>query len=491
MPKQWHGDEPRCGAKALLISVASLLVPAVFSGVAHADQLSEARAKLRHIIIVMQENRSFDHYFGTFPGADGIPSDVHGHFTVCVPLDPTNPKKGCIAPFHDPHLNNAGADHQYADAAADIDNGAMDGFVYRQTGGLPGCHKPKPGFCPGIKIHDVMGYHTDAEIPQYWAYAKAFVLQDHFFQSAPSWSFPNHLYLASEWSANCSSPLDPFSCFSDSKMAFRKFGRPKAKALTMPWANIIWLLDNAGVTWKYYLSPGDRPDCAEVVGVTCGIDQQKPGVPGAWNPFPFFSTFKSSEANHPGYAADHVVVLDEFWRDARNGALPAVAWLAPSGYISEHPPHNLKTGMLYVTSVVNAIAQTRYWQDTAIFVTWDDWGGFYDHVVPPVSDKGNRQILGYGLRVPGLVISSWAKGATIDHQTTSFDAYNRLIEDLFLGSRRLNPQTDGLPDSRPDVREALPYVIDRMTGEAVRVGDLLNDFDFSQQPLPPLILPDH
>ena len=239
------------------------------AGVAHADQAQEARTKLRHVIIIMQENRSFDHYFGTFPGADGIPTDGNGNFTVCVPLDPRDPSQGCVAPFHDTNLNNAGASHQYADSVADIDNGAMDGFIFRQTGGRPGCHKPKPGFCPGIEIHDVMGYHTDAEIPQYWAYAKNFVLQDHFFQSSPSWSLPNHMYLASGWSANCTSPLDPFSCVSDAKMAFHKFGRPRAKSLTMPWTSIAWLLDNAKVTWKYYLSPGDRPDCADVAGLVC------------------------------------------------------------------------------------------------------------------------------------------------------------------------------------------------------------------------------
>lgn len=169
--------------------------------------------------------------------------------------------------------------------------------------------------------------------------------------------------------------------------------------------------------------------------------------------------------------------------------MPNVAWLAPSGYISEHPPHNLQTGMLYVTSVVNAIAQSRYWDDTAILITWDDWGGFYDHVVPPVSDKGNRQVLGYGMRVPGLVVSAWVKGGVIDSQTMSFDAYNRFIEDVFLRSRRLDPETDGRPDSRPDVRETLRSVIDPTTGARIPVGDLLNDFDFAQTPLPPLILP--
>ena len=113
------------------------------------------------------------------------------------------------------------------------------------------------------------------------------------------------------------------------------------------------------------------------------------------------------------------------------------------------------------------------WNSTAIFLDWDDWGGFYDHVPPPKVDEN-----GYGLRVPGLVISPYAKHGYIDHQTLSFDAFAKFIEDDFLGGQRLDPQTDGRPDPRPDVRETAPVL-----------GDLRNDFDFSQSPQPPLVLP--
>jgi phospholipase C len=112
------------------------------------------------------------------------------------------------------------------------------------------------------------------------------------------------------------------------------------------------------------------------------------------------------------------------------------------------------------------------WNSSAIFVSWDDWGGFYDHVIPPVVDAN-----GYGLRVPGLLISPWAKRGYIDHQTLSFDAYLKLIEDIFLNGQRLDPATDGRPDPRPIVRENVPIL-----------GDLLKEFDFSQRPLPPLVL---
>ena len=127
-----------------------------------------------------------------------------------------------------------------------------------------------------------------------------------------------------------------------------------------------------------------------------------------------------------------------------------------------------------MTDLVNAIMRSPDWSSTAIFLSWDDWGGFYDHVTPPSVDQN-----GYGLRVPGLVISPYARKGYIDHQTLSHDAYAKFIEDDFLGGQRLDPSTDGRPDPRPDVRESLS-----------QLGDLQADFDFTQQPLPPVILDD-
>src|SRR5438552_13310578 len=159
--------------------------------------------------------------------------------------------------------------------------------------------------------------------------------------------------------------------------------------------------------------------------------------------------------------------------DARNGTLPSVAWIPPSNENSEHPQAKVSAGQAWVTSLVDAAMSGPEWSSTAILLTWDDWGGFYDHVPPPTVD-GN----GYGLRVPGLLISPYARPGYIDHQALSFDAYNKLIEDAFLGSQRLDPTTDGRPDPRPDVREAAPPL-----------GHLASDFNFNQTPIPPLILP--
>ena len=165
--------------------------------------------------------------------------------------------------------------------------------------------------------------------------------------------------------------------------------------------------------------------------------------------------------------------VKSFYAEAKAGKLPAVSWVVPSGALSEHSPSPVSAGQQYVTSLVNAVMHSPDWNTTAIFISWDDWGGFYDHVNPPRVDKN-----GYGLRVPGLVISPYAKRGYIDHQTLSFDAYAKFIEDDFLGGQRLDPATDGRPDSRPNVRESSPLL-----------GNLTADFDFSQPPRPPVILP--
>src|SRR5205085_1886888 len=169
---------------------------------------------------------------------------------------------------------------------------------------------------------------------------------------------------------------------------------------------------------------------------------QRVGTPEIWNPLPWFVTV------HEDGQLGNIQTIDHFYADAAAGALPAVAWIVPNGEESEHPPSRISDGQAYVTGLVNAVMQSPDWSSTAIFLAWDDWGGFYDHVEPPRVDEN-----GYGLRVPGLVISPYAKQGYVDHQTLSFDAYDKFIEDDFLGGQRLVPATAGLPDPRPDVRE--------------------------------------
>jgi phospholipase C len=197
--------------------------------------------------------------------------------------------------------------------------------------------------------------------------------------------------------------------------------------------------------------------------------KQNSKTPGIWNPLPYFDTVKNDGQ------LGNIQPVTNFYTEAQAGSLPAVSWVVPSGEVSEHPPSPVSFGQSYVTSLINAVMRSPDWNSTAIFLAWDDWGGFYDHVVPPYVD-----INGYGLRVPGIVISPYAKQGYIDHQTLSFDAYDKFIEDDFLGGQRIDPASDGRPDPRPDVRE-----------NAAILGNLIYDFDFSQPPRAPVLLPVH
>jgi phospholipase C len=220
------------------------------------------------------------------------------------------------------------------------------------------------------------------------------------------------------------------------------------------------------VSWAYYVSPGTQPDCDDGAAI-CRPKRQTVGTPEIWNPLPDFVTV------HQDGQLSNIQPSTNFIRAARSGSLPAVSWVVPNDRQSEHPPNLVSEGQAWVTRLVNAVEEGPDWSSTAIFLAWDDWGGFYDHVAPPRVD-----VNGYGLRVPGLVISPYARQGYVDHQTLSFDAYVKFIEDDFLGSQRLDPRTDGRPDPRPDVRES-----------AAILGDLRSDFDFDQAPRAPLVLP--
>lgn len=531
----------------LLILIAiGLSIYFTFFYQSNANQVNGIH-KIKHIVIIMQENRSFDSYFGTFPGADGIPMK-NGVPTVCVPDRQTN---SCQKPYHDTSLVNSGGPHGASNAAADIDGGKMDGFINQALGSNKGCGLSPA--CASAATPDVMGYHTANEIPNYWTYAKDFVLTDHMFESNASWSLPEHLFLVSEWSARCTKANDPSSCvnalqtpgsppdfskasknviascsksakslkcqqtlskygigatlvnqlselinknckLSSSYIASSDFYTNQSlndclnaiSSLTLPskltnlltksanslmppdyaWTDMTYLLYKHNVSWGFYVMNGTEPDCENDSAMTCAPVKQSYKTPGIWNPLPYFTTVQQDNQ------VKNVQPLNNFYSQARDGTLPAVSWITPAGLVSEHPPANIKTGMDYVTGLINTIMKSPDWNSTAIFLNWDDWGGFYDHVVPPKVDQN-----GFGLRVPAIIISPYAKEGFIDHQTLSQDAFNKFIEDDFLNGQALDPKTDGRPDPRPDVRETNPAV-----------GNLVNAFDFSQKPRAPVIL---
>ena len=420
---------------------------------------------IQHVVTIMQENRSYDEYFGTYPGANGIPAGT------CVP-DPLH--GGCALPYHSSELKNNGAIHSALAAETDIDGGKMDGFVVEAE---KGCTKgtKKCVICTESNQHgciDVTSYHDAREIPNYWTYAQNYVLQDNMFESGASWSLPEHLFLVSGWAAKCKyTDTNPLECVSTLEP-----DRPTHS--NNDWTDITYLLDKAHVSWRYYLFEGSEPDCVTEEEATCEPPpHQGPKTPGIWNPLVNFADVKED-----GQLGDIQSVANLFKAAKETGScnLPNVSWVIPNFEVSEHPNGNkpggsLEAGQTYVTTVINALMRSPCWDSTAIFLSWDDWGGFYDQVAPPKVDE-----LGYGIRVPGMVISPYAKAGYVDNQQLSHDAYLKFIEDDFLGGQRLNPATDGRPDGRPDARE-----------EAPGLGNLVEDFNFNQAPRPPLLLPVH
>jgi phospholipase C len=435
---------------------------------AQSQAAPEGIHKIEHVVMIMQENRSYDTYFGTYPGGNGIPRGT------CLP-DPA--RHGCVRPFYDGEAKNAGGPHGTKAAAADINGGRMDGFVSQAEGAF-GCTEtggcgPCKGSAAGCGL-DVMGYHDARDIPNYWAYAQNFVLQDNMFESALSWSLPEHLYMVSGWSAVCSKaePENPLACASSLSpiTPAQSWSHPLEPGRTQyPWTDITYALHRAGVSWRYYIHQGSEPDCQNDEQASCKTVKQDVKTPGIWNPLPDFTDVKANGQ------VGNVEPLPKFYSavsQTPSCGLPSVSWVIPSLAVGEHPPSSVANGQAYVTTLINTIMRSRCWGSTAIFLSWDDWGGFYDHVAPPKVDEN-----GLGLRVPGLVISPYAKTGYIDRQQLSHDAYLKFIEDAFLNGARLNPATDGRRDSRPVVRE-----------EAPGLGNLVNDFNFNQQPRAPLLL---
>ena len=290
-----------------------------------------------------------------------------------MPLRPGGPP--AVTPFHLSTLRlTQDLSHSWKTAHAAINGGKMDGFIEAE----------------GSK--DTVGYYDRSDIPNYWAYAERFTLADHFFSSLTGPSLPNHLYIVAAQSGGLVKNLrePPEEGFNFSTMAE--------------------LLGASGISWKYYEGGADPEDF------------------GLWNPLPGFKTFMNSKE-----LMSHLVENTEYFHDLREGRLPAVAWIVPNFAESEHPPADIQIGMWYVTAFVNALVKSPYWQNSMLVITWDDYGGFYDHVPPPQTDD-----YGYGPRVPAIIISPYSQAGLVDHTEYDFTSVLRFIEDRFT----LSPLTD-------------------------------------------------
>ncbi len=372
--------------------------------------------KVHHILWIIQENRSFDNYFGTYPKADGIPPGT------CLPVMPGS--KRCIKPFHmPPGQPVCDLSHEWVAAHADYDNGRMDGFIWAE--GTP----------------FAVAYLDQRDIPNYWDYAKHFTLCDYFFSSLMGPSGPNHLYTVAAQS-------DGLVVNAGLRGAEELLNEPNG----LTFATVIALLKRSNVSWKYYVETVPAPAGSR----TGGLNYPDPKKYNIWNPLPGFKAIR----DNPALMA-HLVDQKEYYRDLKHGTLPEVSWLVPADQDSEHPPEPaapVAQGMWYVTRLINALMRSRYWNDSVVFLTWDDYGGFYDHEPPPQVDA-----FGYGPRVPTIVISPFARPGHISHYTYDFTSILKFIEERF-----------DLPS---------------LTWRDKHADDMRDCFDFEQNPNLPLVIP--
>jgi phospholipase C len=335
------------------------------------------RTPIHHFISLMQENHTFDNYFGTYPGVDGIPPGT------CVPIDAHKGNKPCFKPFHigTNQIAPRDLDHSAATAQLQYDGGRMDGFISalqrrNQDGRL------------------AMGYRNGDDLPFYWNLADQYVLYDRFFSSAKAGSYLNHVYWVS---ASPGGGVD----------------RVPAEGLgNLP--TIFDRLQKAHVSWKFYVQHYN-PD------LNFRTFEQFPGNRASqviWVPLLNFARYIDNPA-----IMRHVVPLSEYYTDLANGTLPEVSYIVPSGP-SEHPPSNLASGQAFVRGLINSLMDSSSWRSSAFLLAYDDWGGWYDHVKPPQVDN-----YGYGFRVPAILVSPYARQGHVDSTTLDFTSILRFIED--------------------------------------------------------------
>src|SRR5437764_3216990 len=341
---------------------------------------------IKRVVYVLMENRSFDHLFGAFPGANGVTVGVSDGKEI--PLAPS------------PQWMAGDIPHDHLDTTQDINGGRMDGFARDEVSAYFAYTQAGP-----------------ESVPNYWHWARNYVLCDNFFASAVGNSFPQHLYFVSGQSGGtftapqkvqpvtrgghtykswgCDGHPDQFFMVKGADGELHRHGR------CFDFPTVGDQLRARGIDWRFYSPPYYQ-------------------VGYIWNPFSALGNYA-----HDGHLwRRHIADTSDLVADARRGNLPAVTWVVPRYEFSDHPPYSTCFAHNWVTALVNAIMVSPVWHHTAIFLAWDEWGGFYDHVAPPQVDQ-----LGFGIRVPMLVISPYAKKGYVDHAVGEFSSPLRFIAD--------------------------------------------------------------
>lgn len=398
---------------------------------------------IKHVVVIVQENRSFENLFAGFPGANaptfgcaaGAVAARHAKRATSsgCPSGDTQIKLRQIS-FRGPDLT-----HNWQTSMADWDNGRMDGFY------LHGLHQPDEAY----------SFLDRRLIAPYWRMAQQWVLADAMFPTEFGGSFTAHLTLVAGTDTikqnpsraevdfpngrydDCDSPPGTVSSYLTKDRLVHTNRGP------FPCFNqfntIAQVLDGAGVSWKYYA--------------------HRHKYAGMWSPFEAIDYVRNGPDWQNNVIAPQTTVLS----DAGSGDLADVSWVSPSKADSDHPEAHSDRGPSWVASVVNAIGRSRYWHNTAIVIVWDDWGGWYDNAPPEQLDYR-----GLGIRVPCLVISPYAKkgngrGGFVSHTTYEYGSILKFIEETF-NLPYIGKPADGYTDQR--------------------ANSLSDSFDFTQSPRP-------
>ncbi|RPI91754.1 MAG: hypothetical protein EHM40_14805 [Chloroflexi bacterium] len=392
-----------------LFVLLSLATPMFGIARASAFQSSgETNTPIEHFIVVMQQNHTFDNYFGAYPGANGIPEGT------CLPASLSDEgSTSCVAPFEITDHAITDLSHSDTTFAAQFQNGQMNGFVaalnrLNQDGTLS------------------MGHYTDKDIPFYWNLADEYVLFDNYFSSAHTGSVTNRMFSVSGRAGDETNRI-PAGGFGDIPTIFDR-------------------LQERGISWKYYIKDYDPDlnyrDLAE-------LDYLPPQV--QWVPLLAMDRFLDDPE-----LSSHIVDLDEYYSDLENGTLPAVSYVLLMG-ATEHPISDLTLGERATRTMLHTLMQSDFWESSAFFITYDDWGGWYDHVPPPQLDER-----GLGFRVPALLVSPYARMGHIDHTQLEHTSILKFIEENW----------------------NIPPLAER----DAKANNLTPAFDFSMAPRPPVLV---
>lgn len=402
--KTWKKIIPDCFA--LLLALVALLWLATQA----QAQARKPLTPIHHVIYLMQENHSFDNYFGTYPGANGFPKDT------CMPVDPENlVAAGCVQPFH--IGNRAITDLGHSDAVyrEQLNQGQMNGFIVAHN------RRNSDGAL-------AMGYYDDRDLPFYWNIADQYVLFDNFFTSAVGGSVWNHNYWVAGAPGSASNSV-PVSGYGEE------------------FITIFDRLEENGISWKFYVQNYDPRLTYRTLGEGGAKSSQV-----VWVPLLNIPRF----LDEPHLFAK-IVHLDEFYTDLRNGTLPAVAYIVPSG-ASEHPPGSIRSGQSFVKTLIHELMKSSSWANSAFIWTYDDWGGWYDHVAPLQVDE-----FGYGFRAPALLVSPYARRGYVDSTLYDFTSPIKFITDNW----QLEP----------------------LAARDANANSIINAFDFAAPPRPPVFVP--